>query len=244
MNPGGHPLASFRAAMGTVGFSLMKSLLPAFLGITLLAGTLSGQSVIFQAAPGQRDILLPGGAAANGSYAFWGAFNDIGSVTFSSPASIGAQWLTFDSTTVTSIFGQNGRFSKEVDWATAANAAFNGKQSFLWIVQTAGGAPVLSDFSNVTAQGVFSSSNASWLFPVHTAESPFSFIVTSSEVNQASWGSILSGSPGSLQLQSVSAVPEPSTYAAWAGAVMLGFAAWRRRRQRAKSARTRSSLIP
>lgn len=36
-----------------------------------------------------------------------------------------------------------------------------------------------------------------------------------------------------LDNYSVSAVPEPSTYAAIAGALMLGFAAWRRRRVRA-----------
>lgn len=42
-------------------------------------------------------------------------------------------------------------------------------------------------------------------------------------------------SVGSMQLDnfSVSAVPEPSTYAAIAGALMLGFAVWRRRKVRA-----------
>ena len=42
-------------------------------------------------------------------------------------------------------------------------------------------------------------------------------------------------SVGSMHLDnfSVSAVPEPSTYAAIAGALMLGFAAWKRRKLRA-----------
>lgn len=36
-----------------------------------------------------------------------------------------------------------------------------------------------------------------------------------------------------LTYTGASAIPEPSTYAAWAGGAMLVFAAWRRRRQRA-----------
>lgn len=212
---------------GLPRLSPMKSLYFTFLVFSCLAGALHAQ-VIFMAAPGQRDITLPGGAAANGATVRWGAFDNIAAVDFSNPASIDAHWMTFDSTVVTTVFGQDGRFSQETNWSTAANALFDGRQSYFWILGTTGGAPTLN-YSNVLSQGLFSSSDASWLFPGHDTSPPFSMIVTSDDVNQAAWGSIQAGS---LQLQGVtfSAIPEPSTYAALAGAGVLGFTVWRRRR--------------
>jgi fibronectin-binding autotransporter adhesin len=51
-----------------------------------------------------------------------------------------------------------------------------------------------------------------------------------------SWSVALSGNDLNL-VYSASAIPEPSAYAALAGTVLLGFAAWRRRRARAQVAR-------
>jgi hypothetical protein len=47
------------------------------------------------------------------------------------------------------------------------------------------------------------------------------------------WSIVQSGNNLTLNYAGLSAIPEPGTYAAWAGATALGFATWRRRRRSA-----------
>jgi len=50
------------------------------------------------------------------------------------------------------------------------------------------------------------------------------------------WSIAQSGNNLTLNYTGMSAIPEPSTYAAWAGAVALGFAAWQKRRRQMERA--------
>lgn len=103
-----------------------------------------------------------------------------------------------------------GRFS---DDDSNSDPSFSGQKVYWWVFQTSDNShpdnlTPGTDFSKVTAHGIFSSSAAHWQFPSPLATPPGNTIsVNSTDVDQVFFGNIVPGSPGSLQL---ALVPEPS----------------------------------
>lgn len=122
----------------------------------------------------------------------------------------GGAWHVFGSTNISSNFLlPPGSFSSTATQSGATAANFATQPIDLWVFQTTDNAAPASNFSNVESYGIYSSSSAKWIFPTPGA-TPITENITTSDVNDFYAGSLIPGSPGSLELQ---AVPEPGALA-------------------------------
>jgi hypothetical protein len=139
-------------------------------------------------------------------------------------AALDAGWVPYDSTSIRNIntLGQPqlGRFA--VDSATSSDPIFNGQQILLWVFKTSDDGPPQAGFGNVSEYGLYSSTLTNWKFPTQGSDpSASSILIDTSEVNQFIHGTLVDGTPGSLQL---AAVPEPMGYGLATGLVLAAFA--------------------
>jgi hypothetical protein len=137
-----------------------------------------------------------------------------------------ANWHPFDSTTISTIFGQPGKFAGS---GTGFDPSFNNKQISLWIFKTTDNAAPTANFSNVQQYGLFSSSLANWKFPVQGTIPPAnSTSILAGQADVAYWGSILGdATTGHLELGAV--VPEPRQAALVVGLALMVSVVWQRR---------------
>lgn len=177
--------------------------------VLLLAGQACSwaQSSVDIAAPvSQKDVFYNGTVVPNGNYVKVGFFNNgfdpiANGGNFSA---LQAAWRELGFIPIKPVMGSPGRFG---DTLFTFDSLFDGKRLSLWIFQTANNGAPTASFDNVTAYGLFSSTLPDWIFPPQGSVPPNnSTTVTSSQVNQAFWGSF---DASHLLL---SPVPEPSTY--------------------------------
>jgi hypothetical protein len=184
---------------------MIRYVIVLFIGVALGATANSQISIVYSGAVGESNVVNSLGTAINGDTVSIGAFPS----TFDPAANAGnlaaieANWVNFDSTSTVTLFGVNGRFSRQS--SPVNNSFFDGKHIYLWINQTSG--------STITEYGLFTSTSTDWIFPAHDSPIPPNPI-SSNEVNDFLFGDgISSGSPGSVtpgSLQTaVVAVPEP-----------------------------------
>ena len=183
--------------------------------LTGLLGCISAEAyaqstVNFTAGPGQRDVTFNGTAAVpNGNQVQVGYFTPNFDVVANGSDLRGlfAAWHQLGVTTMTTIFGQPGRFA---DTLSTVDPQFSAQKIALWIFKTSDNTAPSSGFGNVSAYGLYSSTALNWLFSLTDAVPPGNTTsVNSSEVNQAFYGSYDSTH---LVLASIglNAVPEPS----------------------------------
>lgn len=180
------------------------------------------------AGPGLRNVLgLDSQAVPAGVEVLVGGFADgfDPASAFGNPALLAASWTTFGTLSTTTIFGQPGRFAGSV---TGDTTALLGDVVWLWIRQ-ANAAPLLPDWSNLSAHGVFSSTASHWVFPDNDTFAPLAAL-TSSEINAIAWGSVTTTS---LHLATI---PEPSLSGMLAGTSALLALLRRRKHARANPA--------
>ena len=92
-------------------------------------------------------------------------------------------WIPLGSTPIESILGEESRFSAA---ATIRRPELEGRQLYLWILQTPEGAPIAADLSNVSEYGLYSSTDENWTVPSEGAFPPENTtIINSSQINQA-----------------------------------------------------------
>jgi hypothetical protein len=176
-----------------------------FIAVAISTTAESQISIVYSGAVGESNVVNSLGTAINGDTVSIGTFPS----TFDPVANAGnlaaieANWVNFDSTNTVSLFGVNGRFSRQS--SPVNNSFFDGKHIYLWITETSG--------SSVTEYGLFTSSSTDWIFPAHDSAIPPNPI-SSNEVNDflfgdgISSGNPASATPGSLQT-AVVPVPEP-----------------------------------
>ena len=151
-----------------------------------------------------------GGSLADGSLLRYGFFDE---TSFDGLSSSAQQ----DYTQVNALFTEVGTASASSGAILSLNNSFTGLSAgdklYTWVFNTA-------DAASATEWGVFSSSNTLWDVPADLGTATLS----TSTVDNVVIGGI-SGANFTL-----TAVPEPSTYAMLSGLCVLGFAALRRRR--------------
>jgi len=119
-----------------------------------------------------------------------------------------AAWNEFGFTTIQTLFTQQGRFAGS---ESSGNSQFDNQKIYFRIFKTTGNDQPASDFSNVTAHGIYSSASANWFFPSQGAIPPANTTsVNSSEVTQAFAGSF------DANHLFLAPIPEPSTVALFA----------------------------
>ena len=107
-------------------------------------------------------------------------------------AALAKAWLPFDSTIITNIFAQPGRFAKS---ATGSNPAFDGRKIYWWIFKCADQGRPWPDFSNVEEYGLFTSGQSSWTFPANDDQPPANLTtVSSNDPLEALHGSVFASS--------------------------------------------------
>src|SRR3954468_10292569 len=131
-----------------------------------------GQSTIgYNAGVGLRNVTYSGAPVPNGNEVQLGYFTP----GFDVPANVGnifslaSAWHELDSTTITTIFGQPGRFSKTT---STTDPNFDAQKICFWIFKTSDNLAPTGNYGNVQGYGLFSSSLANWLFPLQTAVPP------------------------------------------------------------------------
>ena len=212
----------------------MKLILTCLTVALALAPNLMAQSQVnYSAPPGMPAVYTLGGApVANGNSVWIGAFNPTFNVTANAnrPDLLLANWHSFGSTTITTIGGQPGRFTKS---DSSTDPFFGNQKIYIWIFSTFdASAPNTVDFSDVDEYGLFSSTQNSsalttWIFSPDPPPNNLRTI-NSSQVDQLPFGSRdathLFLSPGFVS------VPEPSTLALLSLAIPAAALALRRRR--------------
>jgi len=187
--------------------------------VLLLAGASICQGVVtldYTGAPLERNVTVSTGAPVPDGNEVRAGYFDVGfdiaaNVAGMDLMALGGAWNQFDVALTTQISGEPGRFAAS---GSLTDPTFDGQQIYLWILMTDTNGAVASDFSNVEEFGIFTSTAPNWVFPVEGSPIPTT-LVTTSEVTQAFAGSIVAGTPGSLQLV---AIPEPGQ----AALVVLG----------------------
>jgi hypothetical protein len=180
-------------------------------------------SISYSGGPGESNVVNSAGLPFNGDTVSIGTFTNFDPTlpgNASDPAALQAHWLNFDSTPTRTIFGVDGRFAATSPGVN--NALFDGQKIYLWVTEGSG--------NNITEYGLFSSTSADWVFAAHDAAIPPNPI-SSNQINQFLFGDGILGpggaTPGSLQ--TLAAVPEPTTFSLVAlGLVILGIRARRR----------------
>jgi|SRR6266850_575856 len=171
----------------------------------------------YQAGASQRDVVFNGGApVGDGNYVRVGFFSAGFNVAANAAnlSALNGAWNQFGFTTISTIFGQPGRFAAQ---QSSFDPKFESQKICLWIFRTINNGAPTANFDNVLGYGVFSSNLGNWLFPLQNAVPPGNGTsINSSEVNQ-----LYFGSADSSHL-SLAPVPEPSTYALLAlGALLM-----------------------
>ena len=164
------------------------------------------QSTIgYGAGIGQRDVYFQGAPLPDGNQVQIGFFDSGFDVSGNAGNifTLASAWNQLAFTDITTIFNQPGRFGAN---ASTADPAFDGQKVCLWLFKTSDDGAPLPNFSNVTGFGIFSSTSANWIFPIHNALPPGNTTsVNSSEVDQ-----VFNGSYDFNHLI-LSPVPEPGT---------------------------------
>jgi hypothetical protein len=199
--------------------------------LTIMAAAMAvAQSTInYGAGVGLRDVTYQLGAAPvpDGNQVqigyFTSGFNVSGNA--GNIFALASAWHELDAANIMTIFGQPGRFSKSI---STADPNFDGQKICLWLFKTTDNTAPAGNYGNVEAYGLYSSTLANWLFPVHDLLPPPNATITSTEINQNYYGNL---DPSHLILTTVT-VPEPSTYAL--GGLALTFLFGRILRKRLK----------
>lgn len=132
--------------------------------------------------------------------------------SFSFSTGVGTGRSVFGTAEVGSVFGQLGKLKGGVSDNTAAADAFNGKNVYVELLDAG---------SSQTA--VITSNDASWVFPTNAGGvGDTQNVVTAGVTFQVYNANAVTGG--------YQVVPEPSTYAMFAGALALGYVMIRRRR--------------
>jgi len=206
---------------------MKKSTLKYTLLICLAPSLVLAQSTVdFSAGIGERDVLdVNNQPLASGNVVSVGFFDAGFDVTsyINDLAALDAAWNEFSSTSIRTVFDENGRFS---DSYSSFDPVFDDQQICMIIYQTSdNGAPDAS-FSNVTGYGIYTSSLSNWTFPSQGSIYPFNTTyINSTEVNEAMFGTF---DANHLMLMPI---PEPSTLAL--GFLALGSLLLLRHRRRA-----------
>lgn len=221
----------------------MIALRSLWLAALLAAAPLFGQiTVTSSGATSNRNVINAAGTAYNGAIVLVGWFDDGFDVAanatnlsalngaFNRLGSVAPYTDRTANDTTRNIFGLNGRFSVST---LSTSADSDGKKAYWMIFRTTGNAALdFSGSTNIVEYGIFSSSLSNWSF-VNFANIPpaNTQTISSAQVDQAFFGSIVGGATGSLQL---AVVPEPAAIAAFFGLCALFYAARRQRLNRTK----------
>lgn len=167
--------------------------------------------------------------------------------TLSNVATLNSNFVQFGTAQVGDAFNFDGFFQAGSAFSYFANPSFDlTKQVYMWVIKASNNGTLGSALGSVTEQAIFyapKTSNAEWAFPA--SENAFA---TSPDIGHAKpslGGVILAGSyqasntfltsinggnpTGAIQLQGVTAVPEPSTFLAGIFALFAAAGARRRR---------------
>jgi hypothetical protein len=198
---------------------------------TIMAAAMAvAQSTInYDAGPGFRNVTyqfgtspVPDGNEVQIGY-FTSGFDVSGNA--GNIFALASAWHELDAANIQTIFNQPGRFGKAI---STSDPTFDNQKVCLWIFKTSDNGGPVANYGNVQAYGLYSSTLANWVFPVHDSLPPPNALVTSSEINQNYYGTF---DPSHLILTAVT-VPEPSTYAL--GGLALTFLFGRILRKRLK----------
>jgi len=133
------------------------------------------------------------------------------------PVEVSAVWQSLGTTTTRSLFGQAGRYTTTVE---TTDRNWVNRQLYLWILRSADGQPIKSDYSNVSAHAlVTSGSRPNWKVPAPENLPPANTVLLALAEAETAYVGIKTST--SLTVAAV-AVPNPGmTYAEWA-AVTIG----------------------
>ncbi|MCB1096446.1 MAG: hypothetical protein KDN22_12790 [Verrucomicrobiae bacterium] len=197
----------------------------------------------YSAAPGERAVqivttavtsaLPSGNKVAVGTFDTAGGFDvaaNAGSIS-----ALASRWIEFDSKSIRTIGGEDGRFSES---GSGDDAGFVGKPIYLWIFKTATNVdpqvdfsdPVAlnapaADFSDITGYGLYNA--PSWTFPDGANPAPANLALITSD--DAGLVALNGGVIGPATTGSLTLIPEPST-TSLAGLTVMICALRRRRR--------------
>ena len=171
-------------------------------------------NVSYTAQPGQRAVTDQAGAAlSSGNEVRVGYFTSGFDVSANATdlAALQAAWVSYQpddpNRFIRTLSGQPGRFTST---HTREVGTFTGNKVYLWIFKTNDSLSPVAGFGNVVEYGLFSGTDLNWVFPSDDSPLSNSITVTSSQVDEASFGSFDSES---IKLR---AVPITSlTYDAW-----------------------------
>jgi hypothetical protein len=184
-------------------------LIASCLALSPLSGLSQGITVNFSAGLGERTVALePGVPVPDGNYVNIGYF-DAGydpAAHADDAESLFAAFNIFGSTTVQTIWGEAGHFGGT---ASSTDAQFSAKPIWVWVFKTADNAQPTTDLSNLEGYGLFTAN--SWQFPTTGSLPPGNTAnINSMGVDRALFGSF---DAQSLYLSPALVVPEPSTWA-------------------------------
>jgi hypothetical protein len=179
----------------------------AVLSLSLSLGFAQSTTVNFSAGLGQRDVWYNDAPLANGNQVLIGTFSSgfdyqshLGDLS-----ALASGWNTYGATLIEPLLGESGRFLGSQSMAAQAVDPFAGQKIWMWILKTVDDTVPATDYRNVTAYGLYSSSG--WLFPSTTTPPGNTLSINSDQVTAA-----LFGSYNDLHL-ALSPVPEPSVMA-------------------------------
>ncbi|MFT4640021.1 MAG: hypothetical protein ACI8T1_003346 [Verrucomicrobiales bacterium] len=192
-------------------FSRMQILLVAF-SLVLLRPSLAGLiTVDLTAGIDQRFFADSGGLGlVDGEQVRIGLFTDGFDIAAnaSNLTTLGLNFTLFGSGLVKTIGSEAGRFG-DSDGLQAQDDDFFGKQIYIWAFNTADNVAPDVSFSNVLGHGIFTSTNANWIYPQSGNSPPTTLISTSDSLITALLGTVSGTSmTGSLR---TAAIPEPSS---------------------------------
>jgi hypothetical protein len=78
------------------------------------------------------------------------------------PAEVGKAWKTLGTSASRALFGQPGRFAASVEISEQSLA---GRRLYIWILRSKDGQSIRSDYGNVSAHALLTSSQPNWLLP-------------------------------------------------------------------------------
>lgn len=204
-------------------------------------------TVNYNAGPGEPNLVDNTGTAlpdtatdGTGNTVEIGTFTGLTSAQIAANAGnlafLGSHWDLFDSTYIQTL-SQGGEFAAT---GTSSSSLFDNKEIDLWVFLTSDGKSPAADFHNVLQYGLFSSTVANnsgantwaWVFPPQGSPPSDSPIITSTDVKNFPviyWGGVTAGG-ASLQLEAITAVPEPSgLMLLGCGAILAGLVIRRKR---------------
>ena len=168
--------------------------------------------------------------------------------TVGNVATLNASFVQFGRAQVGDAFGLDGFFQSASNFSYSANPSFdNTKQAYMWVVKAGNNTTLGNALSSVTEQAIFYESkatNSQWAFPatdvatkspdIGDAKTSLGgvYLAGTFVASNAALTAINGGIPtGAVQLQGVTAVPEPSTLT---GGVLTFLTATSVRRRRRK----------